>query len=718
MIHDIAAGYAAQGWHIVRLAPGTKVPTHADWPDKPAQPADFSDADNIGVALGKRSANLVDVDLDCSEAVALAPAFLPPTATFGRASKPRSHWLYITTDAPPPRVKKPPHSHIELRSTGGQTMMPGSYHESGEEVEWCDTPPEGPTRLTTDTLRAAWCKLGVATLLARGMPELAKRPGEGGGVHDLCLAIAGSLKRVGWPLDAVVSMVEHALGDGPPHRLEAVHATYGREDGDPTTGWPTLERLLGPKVTGELRRFAEDPSHGYTKPVDALLAEVAHDRSDLGNARRLLDRAAQDLRFAPGLGWLRWSSTHWALTDEPYSEAQAVADDLRACTLEGTAGNALRKWGTKTGSRGALSAMIALASHQPEVRIDAAQLDAIPHELATPGGIVDLRTGAIRPATREDLHTRLTPIAPDPRHPTPRWDRFLLETHPDPDLRAYLLRWLGYCLTADVSEHAFALWWGPSGRNGKGVMLRVLRRVLGDHACEVAPEVLLRKPLGQHPTALQDFRGRRLMVASETDEGKPWDEGLVKRLTGGDEIRARGMHRDFASFFPTHKLIVAANERPIVRGQGPAFWSRVHILPWTVSFHGREDRELEAALCAEAPGILAQLVDQASAWWRERLRRPQVMLDELEAYRESQDVYGQFIAEVIETGPGFKVLRTEVYEAYTRWCQASGERADTRSVCYRKLFAKGWVPSKSVGARYFEGRRIRQKPVAPERATG
>jgi len=46
------------------------------------------------------SAGLVDVDLDCEEAIELAPLYLPETgAIFGRKSAPKSHWLYIADGA-------------------------------------------------------------------------------------------------------------------------------------------------------------------------------------------------------------------------------------------------------------------------------------------------------------------------------------------------------------------------------------------------------------------------------------------------------------------------------------------------------------------------------------------------------------------------------------------------------------------------------------------
>src|SRR5690606_32784070 len=98
------------------VEPCSKRPVGA-WQGRIDEPEQFAPGDNVGVRLGEPSGWLVDVDLDCAEAIALAPMFLPPTATFGRLSKPRSHWLYIAAGC---RTRKPSRSHVELRSTGSQ----------------------------------------------------------------------------------------------------------------------------------------------------------------------------------------------------------------------------------------------------------------------------------------------------------------------------------------------------------------------------------------------------------------------------------------------------------------------------------------------------------------------------------------------------------------------------------------------------------------------
>src|SRR5882672_7304701 len=154
---------------------------------------------NVGFQLGRNSKGLTDIDLDCDEAIELAPHFLPKTpAYFGRRSKPNSHLLYTIDDAPAQAVIKyedrigaGAKSIVELRMGGGdrgaQTVYPGSTHESGEVIEWSH---EGtPAHSDYATLKSAAAKIAVGTILRRAWP------GRSG--HNASLTLGGFLSHAG-----------------------------------------------------------------------------------------------------------------------------------------------------------------------------------------------------------------------------------------------------------------------------------------------------------------------------------------------------------------------------------------------------------------------------------------------------------------------------------------------------------------------------------------
>src|SRR5437867_11948284 len=132
---DAAQEYVSRGWQPIPVPHRSKKPVLNGWPDLRLSAADLArhfdgQPSNLGVLLGVPSGWLVDADLDCAEALRLAPALLPPTGShFGRASKRSSHRLYVVTTAVHTEKFVDPDSDttlVELRSTGAQTIFPRS----------------------------------------------------------------------------------------------------------------------------------------------------------------------------------------------------------------------------------------------------------------------------------------------------------------------------------------------------------------------------------------------------------------------------------------------------------------------------------------------------------------------------------------------------------------------------------------------------------------
>lgn len=186
-----ARDYLARGWCPIPIPRRRKGPVLPEWEHLRLTDADleqhFGRAMNVGINLGEPSHGLADVDLDCEEALELATRILPATAIFGRASKPRSHWLFVAEGAITeqfcdlPEVGKPRGATlVELRATpasragqgvgGHQTVFPGSVHPSGEAVEWSDRALE-PVVVPAVNLRALASRLACACLLARHCPD-------------------------------------------------------------------------------------------------------------------------------------------------------------------------------------------------------------------------------------------------------------------------------------------------------------------------------------------------------------------------------------------------------------------------------------------------------------------------------------------------------------------------------------------------------------------
>ena len=110
---------------------------------------------------------------------------------------------------------------------------------------------------------------------------------------------------------------------------------------------------------------------------------------------------------------------------------------------------------------------------------------------------------------------------------------------------------------------------------------KTIRFVLGDYAIAAEPDLFMHRE-GAHPTGEMDLRGVRWVSVSESDRDRRLAEATMKRLTGGDTIRARRMRQDFVEFEPSHTPLLITNHLPKVSGDDPAIWRRLRVIPFDV----------------------------------------------------------------------------------------------------------------------------------------
>jgi P4 family phage/plasmid primase-like protien len=678
---EVAAAYRSMGWATIRVYPCAKNPIGDGWEVRIDEPDVFQPSDNIGVRLGTPSGGLVDVDLDCMEAVKLAPLFLPATATFGRASKPRSHWLYRCATT----TLKPPRTAVELRSTGGQTVFPGSTHVSGEAIVWDDWPTSGALEISEVDLLTAWGSLSLATVLARCWPE-AQRTHDG---HHVGLAVAGALWHAGWTRENAERVIMGAASFlDSTSTVEALIADTFEEHSRNRFGWPTLAELIGSKDATAMERMAELVPTIPRSVVAAASAAASAGAgagagagafTDLGNAERFMDE--HGVRSIRKLG------------------RQGLEQ-----------GNALAlKWATRSESAGGLTAVGTIAA-KLDTRTEADQLDADPWILNARNGIVDLRTGVLRPHERERLCTKVAGTYYDPAATCPRFMRFLTEIFQgDLDLVAYMLRYLGSSLSGVIRDQVFQLWYG-TGSNGKSTLVEVMLHVLGDYAQKMAAELLTsatRSSAAASPDVVR-LRGVRFTAGVETAEGQRWNEVLVKELTGGDRIVARKLHHEPIEFRPTWKMAMAVNHRPVVRGTDHGIWRRIHLIPFLQMFEGlsKDPGLLDYLRDHEAPGILALLVRGCMEWAASGLNPPASVLAAVAEYREGQDTIGAFLGECTRPEDAATAGRSELYRAYRNWCVEGGEFCHGKQTLSRIIQERGHTLRKGGGVHQWVGIRL------------
>jgi len=490
-----------------------------------------------------------------------------------------------------------------------------------------------------------------------------------------------------------------------------------------------------------LRRRADAPAtSGALALAPGAVALKGHqfERTDPGQAEYLLALAEDTLRHCAPMRypWLVWSGKHWQqdktnLVHELAIKAarQRLRDAVEIQDTDRQKAEVGFSLGCQSASR--RRAVVDTAAVFQAINVLPEALDANPWVLNVQNGTLCLRTGELRPHRREDYLTRVAPVPYDASATCPLWERFLARVMADnADVIGYLQRAAGYCLTGSTAEEVFFLLHGP-GRNGKGVFVETLAALLGDLAEKVPVDLLCdsRRNADAPSPHLAKLPGVRLVHTSEAEENRRLGEAFVKEVTGGDTISAAAKFQDPIQFRPQFKLLFSTNHRPDIRGTDEGIWSRVHLVPFSVTIPPHErDKHLKQKLLAELPGILAWAVRGCLAWQRVGLNPPAEVLAATASYRAESDVLGAFLADCTTTEPPpvadgelfsreVRATVKELRNAYQAWCLENGERPISSAAFGRSLDERGFPSRKGaknvsyrLGIRLFTAAELEAAP--------
>jgi len=314
--------------------------------------------------------------------------------------------------------------------------------------------------------------------------------------------------------------------------------------------------------------------------------------------------------------------------------------------------------------------------------------------LACKNGVIDLRTGELRDGRQSEYLCKASPIEyMGINAPAPVWEQTLNDIfQDDQELTRYMARVLGYGATGSVKEHILPVFYGQ-GRNGKGTIVETLRYILGDLAAPIQSEMLLdqgRSRSAAGPSSdIMSLWGLRFAFASESDEGRRFSPSRVKWLSGGDTLTGRRPHdKENITFLPTHLLILLTNNKPKAPADDFAFWERVHLVPFNISFVKREpradnerlaDMDLDQKLMAEAPGILAWLVRGCIDWQEQGINPPELITEATRKYRRHEDQLADFLDECCYLDADETVGASPIYTLFRKW--------------WAKNVSSKWIPS-------------------------
>lgn len=474
------------------------------------------------------------------------------------------------------------------------------------------------------------------------------------------------------------------------------------------------EKCIPPWPPAELQRKIEIARKDGRLPRGCLLRPRFR-MSDTGNAARLAALCGEDLRYCREAGtFLVYERGRWAekKPDRVLAMTKKVIADIWQDVAElptGDVREAVRRHALKTESRTARKAMIDLVVAEKGIAIQISAFDRDPFLLNVANGTLNLRTGKLQDFSRDDFLTKQSTVSWDPVSKCPRFIRFLDEIFQgDKDLIGFIKRMIGYILTGDVTEQVLIFFFG-TGRNGKTTLVEIILALLGEFGIQAAPEILSLRKGEVHPTEQADLCGVRLAAAQEVKEGASWDERAVKALTGGDRIRARKMRQDFFEFSPTHKFIVCANHKPVVKGVDEGIWRRIKMVPFKATIPREKcDPKLLEALRAELPGILNWAIEGCLEWQKVGLVPPPEVEAATSRYKAENDVVGRFLDDECEVTSSVREDSAKLYRAFLGWCKDSGEEPPSARAFGERLDERGHKQKKTGGVKYRLGVCMKQ----------
>lgn len=389
-----------------------------------------------------------------------------------------------------------------------------------------------------------------------------------------------------------------------------------------------------------------------------------------------------------GSTWLRWDGALWRedekgavinLVDELVTEEFDRIEQIEDPKEQEAAERSIRAMQTNAKQVGASK----IFARRKGTAVTPEELNAHQYKMTVGNGVFDLATMTFGPHDRTLLATKKLGVDYDAAAKAPEWERFLEQVIPNPEMRDYLQRAVGYTLTGDTDRKALFMVHGVSNC-GKSQLVNALAAVFGDFAAAADYSAFeQRENNGNANPGLHKLQGARFVHCSETAEGTRLNETLIKRITGGDEIVSRTLYGRDETWKPQLTLFIATNHLPRLSSDDDAIWRRVKPIELPVVFGtaaAPEVLDIGRKLAAkEGAGILNWMLEGLRRYREEGLGEPQELRDGVQAYQDESDPVARFIAEAVTEQTLVKeadavIPSSVLYAWFQAWCQEEGIR--------------------------------------------
>lgn len=319
------------------------------------------------------------------------------------------------------------------------------------------------------------------------------------------------------------------------------------------------------------------------------------------------------------------------------------------------------------------------------------ELDCFPYLLGVKNGVVDLRTGELRPRQPQDMILNICDVEYDPDAPTDLIESVLTSAMAeDTEMVSFLQKLLGYAITGETKEEIFIIMTG-TGRNCKSLISHVLQLIMKSMCVEMNTGVIIEnKNVANMDAERCKIQGRRIIVFNELSSGDRMRMDTVKLFSGGDIIPATAKYEAPIEIIPRQQCILNTNCLPVISDVDIAIIERLICIHFPVTFTELEpgekptlykrqrDNDLKDKLKNDLEGVFNWLVKGAVRWYANpniKKNAPKKVKEFGRGYLEEQDKVKMFIKECCDVKPNNRVSSVMLLNYFNNW---SGENYNSR----------------------------------------
>ena len=321
-------------------------------------------------------------------------------------------------------------------------------------------------------------------------------------------------------------------------------------------------------------------------------------------------------------------------------------------------------------------------------------MDTNKYLLCFNNGVVDFTNKVFREGYPEDYITKSTKINYTPYddtneefiRTTNEIDIFMNKLFPIPDVNRYMRDHLASCLIGANKNQTFNVYHG-SGSNGKSIIADLMSVTLGEYKGTVPITLVtdVRGKIGGTSDEVLKLKGVRYAVMQEPSKGVKLNEGIMKELTGGDPIQARGLYSESEIFEPQFNLVVCTNNLFDIESNDDGTWRRIRKCDFISKFidEGETHTDETKYIYPKDKSLKDKLPKLASVFASMLVKRAfetdgivedcETVLNASNKYRKGQDHISAFISDkIMKTGINKdRIKKTELMLEFKKWFEES-----------------------------------------------